>query len=44
MKKNTYNAIVSYVEIDNPNEGLLSGWDVALKDNINMIAIIDQFF
>lgn len=36
MKKNTYNAIVSYVEIDNPNEGLLSGWDVALKDNINM--------
>src|SRR5690554_2711113 len=37
MKENKYNAVVSYVNFDNPiKTGKLKGWDVALKDNINM--------
>lgn len=34
--KNPYNAIVSHVEHEVKETGKLSGWDVALKDNINM--------
>lgn len=37
MKNNEFNAVVSFVEMENPiKDGKLSGWDVALKDNINM--------
>ncbi len=34
--KNPYNAIVSHVKHDVKETGKLSGWTVALKDNINM--------
>lgn len=30
------NAVVSFVEPQEPQEGLITGWDIALKDNINM--------
>lgn len=35
--KNDYNAIVSEVNYQNDKKGLLSGWDIALKDNFNMV-------
>ena len=31
-----YNAIVSRITMENNHEGVLSGWDVAIKDNFNL--------
>lgn len=31
-----FNAIVSFVDPNEVTDGLISGWDIALKDNINM--------
>lgn len=30
------NAVVSYLDVKTSNEGLLEGWDIALKDNFNL--------
>lgn len=34
---NDYNAIVSEVNFRNDKQGVLSGWNIALKDNFNML-------
>lgn len=35
--KNPFNAIVSIVDQPNDHVGVLSGWDITLKDNFNMV-------
>lgn len=40
LAENPYNAIVSVVDVKTSESGLLAGWDVAIKDNFNLIGTL----
>lgn len=40
LSNNPYNALVSVVDIKNSQSGIVSGWDIAIKDNFNLIGTL----